>query len=172
MTTPSNPYQAPTSDISNVPGFDGEDQSSPFSPSGRFGRLSYIAWGMLLSFAFGVIAFVIAGGAAIFSDPTAMASPIAIVLQVISVVPAIIFAIRRLHDFNASGWWSAVMIVPVANAILVLVLLFKGGNDGPNRFGPPRVTRGWEKVLGYIAIVLGVIGLIALAGILMKAATA
>ena len=39
----NNPYQTPSTDVSVQ--YHGEtDQTSPFSPSGRFGRLSYIAW--------------------------------------------------------------------------------------------------------------------------------
>ena len=41
----------------------------------------------------------------------------------------------RLHDFNKSGWWWLVAFVPVANLILLLVLIFKAGDVGENTFG-------------------------------------
>ncbi|WP_078120424.1 DUF805 domain-containing protein [Thiosocius teredinicola] len=162
MTDQANPYQAPSADVS-VPLSGGEDQTGPFSPKGRFGRLSYLAWGLLTSLVFGFLVFIVAGGAAVFTDPTTMAAaggPVVILIQVISIIPAIIFAIRRLHDFNASGWWAIAMVIPFANLILALFLLFKGGDEGTNRFGPARVTRGWEKVLGYIAIGFAVLGIV------------
>ena len=44
---PKNPYQPPSADVS--PQLEkGVDQTSPISPAGRFGRLSFIAWGAIL----------------------------------------------------------------------------------------------------------------------------
>jgi uncharacterized membrane protein YhaH (DUF805 family) len=160
-----NPYQAPAADVSAIPGQGGFDETGPFSPKGRFGRLSYIAWGVLLGVVGWVAMMVVGGGmAAMGSDSMAAMGPMAIVVQLVLFVPTILFAIRRLHDFNASGWWSLLFIVPIVNFVFILVLLLKGGTAGANRFAAPRVTRGWEKVLGYIGIglaVLGVIGIFA-----------
>jgi uncharacterized membrane protein YhaH (DUF805 family) len=162
---PMNPYQAPAADVSAIPTQGGVDESSPFSPKGRFGRLSYIAWGMLLGIAGWGAVMVFGGGmAAMGPDSFATMGPLVMVLQLVLLVPMILFAIRRLHDFDATGWWSLLFIVPIVNAIFGLVLVFKGGTDGANRFAPPRVTRGWERVLGFIGIgfmVLGIIGVIA-----------
>ncbi|MEW6645797.1 MAG: DUF805 domain-containing protein [Pseudomonadota bacterium] len=160
-----NPYQAPAADVSAVPGQGGFDETGPFSPKGRFGRLSYIAWGMLLGGG-GTILMAMLGGGMAAMDPGSMMAmgPLAMIFQVAMLVVMILFAIRRLHDFNASGWWSLLFIVPIANAIFGLVLMLKGGTEGANRFAAPRVTRGWEKVLGYIGIgfmILGVIGIFA-----------
>lgn len=160
-----NPYQAPAADVSAIPGQGGFDETGPFSPKGRFGRLSYIAWGMLMGFA-GTILMAILGGGAAAMDPGSMMAmgPLAMIFQIAMLVVMILFAIRRLHDFNASGWWSLLFIVPIANMIFALVLMLKGGNEAANRFASPRITRGWEKVLGYIGIgfiVLGVIGIFA-----------
>lgn len=160
-----NPYQAPAADVSAIPSQAGLDESGPFSPKGRFGRLSYIAWGVLLGI-LGWIAMMVFGGGMAAMGPENMAAmgPTIIVLQLIMLVPTILFAIRRLHDFNASGWWSLLFLVPIVNFVFILVLLLKGGTEGANRFAPPRMTRGWEKVLGYIGIgfvVLGVVGIFA-----------
>ena len=76
------------------------------------------------------------------------------VVGLVSVVIGAIFAIRRCHDFNASGWWILLILVPIANFVLALVLLFKRGTDGANNHGPARITPGWEKVVGIIGIVL------------------
>lgn len=43
--------------------------------------------------------------------------------------------IRRLHDFNKSGWWFLFMFVPIANIALLISLLFTAGTKGENRFG-------------------------------------
>jgi uncharacterized membrane protein YhaH (DUF805 family) len=160
-----NPYQAPTADVS-TPFQGGYDQSGPFSPGGRFGRLSYLAWGMVVGIVGWVALLVFGGGAAAMGGGEGLAAMGAtmLVVQLVLLVPSIIFLIRRLHDIDATGWWALVIIVPLVNIILMLMLLFKRGTDGANRFAPPRETRGWEKVLGYIAIgfmVLAVIGIIA-----------
>jgi uncharacterized membrane protein YhaH (DUF805 family) len=162
---PTNPYQPPTTDVS-APATGDRDQSSPFSPSGRFGRLSYIAWGLIV----GVLAQVIntlAGLGGVGVDWTtdisqASAAGLAVVFAVglVSLIAFFIFAIRRLHDFDASGWWSLALIVPLANLVLLLILWLKRGTEGPNRFAPPRPTPGWEKVVGYIGIAFIVLGLV------------
>lgn len=41
-------------------------------------------------------------------------------------VAQILVGIKRLHDINASGWWSLLWLVPLANFVLLLVLFFKG----------------------------------------------
>jgi hypothetical protein len=41
--------------------------------------------------------------------------------------------IQRCHDFNATGWLSLLVLVPLAN----LIFWFIPGTDGPNRFGAP-----------------------------------
>jgi cobalamin synthase len=82
----------------------------------------------------------------------------------VTLVIVVLFMIRRLHDIDASGWYALLVLVPLVNVLLILFLLLKGGTQGTNRFGPERITRTWEKVVGIIGIVfmiLGVIGIIA-----------
>jgi uncharacterized membrane protein YhaH (DUF805 family) len=157
------------------PQLDGSDATSPFSPAGRFGRLSYIAWGFLVGLTAQLIDLA-AGGAALFTPALdAAGHPIApdiapttlgviVIVGLISLVIAVLFMIRRLHDVDASGWFSLLVLVPLANAFLILFLLLKAGTEGTNRFGPERITRTWEKVVGIIGVVilvLAVIGIIA-----------
>jgi uncharacterized membrane protein YhaH (DUF805 family) len=48
--------------------------------------------------------------------------------------------VKRLHDHNNSGLWIFVSVIPVAGAIwLTVVLGFRKGTEGVNRYGePPR----------------------------------
>lgn len=185
-----NPYQSPAADISALANQGAFDESNPFSPKGRFGRLSYLAWGILLYIPIWVGSMVIGVMAGINGDPAqAMAVPVAmLVLMALYSIAMVLFTIRRLHDFNASGWWTLLflspMVVPftlrtpedmantmwllipavVLSLVFWLILMLRRGTEGANRFAPPRITRGWEKVLGYIGIglmVLAAIGIIA-----------
>jgi len=160
----TNPYQSPAADVSALPNH-GYDESNPFSSKGRFGRMSYLAWGMLLALPLWIVSAIIgvkAGLSGAGTPPTIQ--PVFVIMEILYIFPMIMFAIRRLHDFDASGWWALLLIVPFVNALLGLVLLFRSGSEGSNRFGHPRLTRGWEKVMGSIGIgflILAVIGIIA-----------
>jgi uncharacterized membrane protein YhaH (DUF805 family) len=164
---PNNPYRSPLSDVTPPAG--GVDTTNPFDPSGRFTRLSWLAWNLVLAFAGGLIlwALMIAGLIAMPSPESTQMPALSIgamigifAYDIVLVVFGILLTIRRFHDMDASGWWTLTIIVPLANLVTFLVLLFKRGTDGPNRFGPPRPTAGWEKVLGIIYIVFLVLVLI------------
>ena len=43
--------------------------------------------------------------------------------------------VRRLHDFNFSGWW--LLLLPPLIPLFLIVLLCKKGNKGENRYGKP-----------------------------------
>ena len=44
--------------------------------------------------------------------------------------------IRRLHDMDQTGWWILAVLVPIANIILLIALLFVPGTEGENPYGP------------------------------------
>ena len=159
----SNPYESPRSDVAR-PTPSGIDTTNPLDPKGRFTRLSWLAWNLVLGVLMMVIVFgLMAAGVVTLPepDPEALAplylSAGLLVPQLLFLVVYLILAIRRCHDINASGWWSALLIVPLANLAALLVLLFKRGDAAANRFGPPRPTPSWERVVGIISIVLFVL---------------
>ncbi len=164
---PKNPYRSPMSDLTLPAG--GIDTTNPLDPSGRFGRLSWMAWNLLLAL-LGFLVVMVLMAAGMIAMPDSEADPTAglgtglpvgmLILQLVLVVFGVLLTIRRFHDMDASGWWSALLIVPLANLIVFLVLAIKRGNTGANRFGPPRPTAGWEKVLGIVYIVLMVVGVL------------
>jgi uncharacterized membrane protein YhaH (DUF805 family) len=169
----TNPYRTPIADVT-APTGQGLDHTRPFDPSGRFGRLSYIAWVMLVSIALNVVQFVLglglglSGGASEQSGFIAIAiGGLTLLLALLMVVASILFAIRRLHDVELSAWWLLLSLVPLVNIFLGLYLLLKPGTDGANRFGPPRQTVGWEKVVGAIGIGLILLSLLAMIGMLI-----
>lgn len=44
--------------------------------------------------------------------------------------------VRRLHDTNHSGWWFFMGMIPLVGQFVLLRLLVKDSDPGPNRFGP------------------------------------
>jgi uncharacterized membrane protein YhaH (DUF805 family) len=162
-----NPYATPSSDPS-LPDSGQIDKSNPFSPSGRFGRLSFIAWYMLVTIVGYVIMFAVGGATLITAtDPNVMmeflssaGGIIYILITVISLIIFILFVIRRLHDVNKTGWMALLMILPLINLFFLIYLLVAKGDTGSNRFAGFRPTPTWERILGYIGIGFFIIGLI------------
>jgi len=163
-----NPYRSPTADLT-APSKSGRDLTGPFDPSGRFGRLSYIAWAMLVSVSLNLIQVVLAAalgisGADAQSSGFAVAAVgvITIVLAIATVVATVLFVIRRLHDIELSAWWVLLGLVPLVNLIFGLFVALKPGDTGTNRFGPPRDSRGWEKIVGGIGVALILLAVVVL----------
>ncbi len=135
-----------------------------FNANGRFGRLSFFAWLFIIT----IIFYVIFGiTAAIFTPSEPMQSTagllggfpataiiIFVILYIALLYLNIIFTIRRLHDMNKTGWLSLLLIIPLINLFFMLYLSIGKGTLGANNYGLPRITQGWEKVLGWIYIIL------------------
>jgi len=162
----SNPYSSPRSDLSR-PAADLVDTTNPFDPKGRFTRLSWLAWNLVLGVLMMIAVFgLMALGVVAMPEPQAPeAVPLfmgigLLVPQMLFLVVYLLLAIRRFHDINAAGWWSILLIVPLVNFVALLVLAFKRGDATANRFGPPRPTPSWERVVGVIFIVFMVLGLV------------
>ena len=57
------------------------------------------------------------------------------VLTVVSLFSTVSAAVRRLHDFGASGWWVLLLLVPGVELIFTLIIGLIGSDRGTNRFG-------------------------------------
>ncbi|MEJ2632234.1 MAG: DUF805 domain-containing protein [Acidihalobacter sp.] len=163
----SNPYRAPSVDVSSMIDDGTYDQTNPLSPKGRFGRLSYLAWIFLVGIAMYAVMAVLGVaifGASMFTSGAngvpGAGMALLLPLELVAFVFFALIAIRRLHDCNASGWWLLLIVVPLANVVFGLFLVLKAGSEGGNRFGSPRLTRGWERVLAYINIGFMVLALV------------
>lgn len=129
----------------------------------RIGRLRYIAY----TLGFGLICApgLLGGDMLTAHGYTTSGMVLTLIVQVISSALNIMLAVRRLHDFNARGWWAILEIpydlfdphqmarswpddfriaLPITLVILgilliiyVLALVFRPGTFGPNRFGTP-----------------------------------
>lgn len=169
-----------------------DESDQPWSYHGRFGRLSYMAWVMIMTLT--VVAamtlLVIIGSltGVTFQSGAGFGFFLAGTLCLIPFFYfMIVFQVRRLHDLNMSGWWISLPLVNIVlaqvliaishsanlgfvltsisliiNIIFILCLMVAEGSEGANDYGVPRITPSWEKFTGWIYVVLTTIGLIGL----------
>ncbi|HEX3140610.1 MAG TPA: DUF805 domain-containing protein, partial [Rhizobacter sp.] len=100
-----------------------------FGFSGRISRLSYIT------------AVLLTWVALLWLGMMALTRPgvFTILLFVLGLLFTSIWSIRvtvlRLHDFNASGWWSSMFIAPYIGTAVSVALLFIPGSRDENEYG-------------------------------------
>lgn len=152
----------------------------PLSSSGRFSRLSYLAWTFLSGIVlnailiamvlFFYIAYGISSGGNFESEPSsAVMIGLGVVYFIVLIgylVYTFIFAIRRLHDIDKSGWLSILLLIPLISLFFLLYICIAKGTDGENRFGAPRPTKEWERVMGILYLVLIPVMMIFVIGVL------
>ena len=99
--------------------------------SGRAGRKEYwlfqLVHVMLLSIA------GLAGDTWVDLDT----NPIATIIFLITIIPALALGARRLHDIGRSGWWLLMWLLPVIGWILLIVWAILPSNEGENSHGEP-----------------------------------
>lgn len=54
----------------------------------------------------------------------------------VTVVPSISLATRRLHDVGKSGWMFLVNFIPIIGGIWFLILMVSKSEAGANKYGP------------------------------------
>ena len=146
----SNPFAAPQAAVADRDDFaDTKFALNFFSPSGRIGRVRYLAYSIGLGLLIGCIALLLG----MFTTPI-----IGFVAYAAVIYVNIMLTIKRSHDFNVSGWLTLLIFVPLAN----LIFLFVPGTDGPNRFGRKTAPNGSTGVVLVVVLFVG----IAVAGIL------
>ena len=63
-------------------------------------------------------------------------------------IPALAVSIRRLHDWDKSGWFLLLNLIPFVGQLIVFVFMCIPGNVGANRFGPgPKAPSDYEPKL-------------------------
>jgi len=62
-------------------------------------------------------------------------SPLDTIFTLITLVPSLAVATRRLHDVDRTGWWMLLIVTGIGIALL-LYWQSREGMAGANRFGP------------------------------------
>ena len=168
MNSNASPYQPPRSAITPTsPTQFGE--INIFSARGRLGRVRYIGYSVGLMLLLYLAIAIFGGVAAMLGQLDGnsevlgwLSVGLLLILSLAALIVSIRLTIQRLHDFNASGWWALLMVVPVVSFVLYLVLLIMPGTQGPNRFDhpPPPNTLGVILLASILPLIL-VVGILA-----------
>lgn len=118
----SEGFQSRTSDERSAPASTGF-----FTYKGRANRAQYFL-GTIVPGIISVIGWSLIGG----YDTT----PAGWLLLLFGAFMGSFPTVRRFHDINTSGAAIILAFIPIVNLILPLVLTFKRGTKGPDRYGP------------------------------------
>lgn len=131
---------------------------SGWSRDGRFNRMSFIGWNAFYSLLMMMVMLFITllmpnTLNAIFEHAgSSIAQAILFMLNIVILIPMMIFSVRRLHDFNQSGWLALLELIPIFNIIMFIALMLIPGTASDNQYGEPRASKTWEVVLAFIFI--------------------
>ncbi len=64
-------------------------------------------------------------------------------------IPMISVSVRRLHDYNKSGWFYLLGLIPFVSLYL-LYLYVQPGTRGPNQYGPDPLEKGPMQAKSYV----------------------
>lgn len=125
------PYAPPRATIDEYAGQVGELKVNSFK--GRIGRMRYLAWSLVLMFAFAII---IAALTAVALLSETLSSILVIGASICMVVISVQVGVQRLHDMGWTGWLWLLNLVPIVNSVFWIIMLVVPGTAGSNRFGP------------------------------------
>ncbi|ABQ13634.1 DUF805 domain-containing protein [Dichelobacter nodosus] len=60
---------------------------------------------------------------------------ITMVFALVTLIPSISVAIRRLHDIGKSGWWFLLILIPILGWITLFVFYCLDSQAGDNQWG-------------------------------------
>jgi uncharacterized membrane protein YhaH (DUF805 family) len=158
-----NPYATPRAMVTQEEGDDETQEVRILAVSGRMGRIRYVANTIGIYILFMIMMFAVGaamGGARMRSGTGVLV--LSGVLWLGMIVIQFMMAIQRCHDFDKSGWWSVLILIPIVNFFFGLYLVFMPGTAGRNSYGPktpPNST--FSVILACTLPALMVIGIIA-----------
>lgn len=157
----ANPYNAPEAELAQ--GHNEVYTPSVFSWNGRIGRLRYMAYGVGMGFLLMLAMIPLVGATALMGGESG-GSTISLlmtgIIYIAILAVSVMYGKRRLNDLNRSGWWFLLFIVPIANLLLTIYLIFFPGTEGSNDYGPaPCANSLGVHILGWSMPVLFLLGI-------------
>jgi uncharacterized membrane protein YhaH (DUF805 family) len=105
---------------------------------GRAVRSEYWYW-VLFSVVASLVALTI--DAALLGYSPSGPTPITSIFDLVTFLPSLALAARRLHDMDRTAWWLLIALTGIGALILIIWFCFRG-TVGDNRFGPDRTPAG------------------------------
>ena len=107
-----------------------------FCFEGRINRKFYITRSLIIAVVVMVLYFIIyAATTDIFGIMSDFGVMLTLIVQLVGTIAGISLNIRRFHDFNKSGWWILIFMVPFVNLYFSIKLLCIRGDVGANNYG-------------------------------------
>jgi uncharacterized membrane protein YhaH (DUF805 family) len=106
--------------------------------SGRAYRSEYWYWVLFVVIA-SMVALTL--DSAILGYSPSGASPITGIFDLVTFLPSLALAARRLHDMDRTAWWLLIALTGIGSLLLIIWFCFRG-TQGPNRFGPDLTPAG------------------------------
>ena len=106
--------------------------------SGRAYRSEYWYWVLFVVIA-SLVALTL--DSAILGYSPSGASPITGIFDLMTFLPSLALAARRLHDMDRTAWWLLIALTGIGSLLLIIWFCFRG-TQGPNRFGPDLTPAG------------------------------
>lgn len=178
MEASQNPYASPSSEKLQADDNTMAETPRVFAFSGRLGRMRFFTYLALATIGVSIVGSLAMVALSLVHEYLGIAA------YAIAMIGSVVFSfsvyIRRLHDINASGWWSALLLLPIVAGIaatavagndplsgasaaftllgltglivlaLFLLLLFKPGNRESNHFGAPTTPNSTGVIVGFI----------------------
>lgn len=141
-----------TPTVTPAPASTAARQPALFSLSDRVGRLRYFTYMLVGMTGSGLALFAVYLFALMLPDALGRLVGLSSFIIVKNVVIPMIFfimSIRRLHDLNANGWWSLLLLVSPYAALILMAL---PGQRAENRFGPPPPDNSRSLIVTSLAL--------------------
>ncbi|MCV2867187.1 DUF805 domain-containing protein [Defluviimonas sp. WL0002] len=73
---------------------------------------------------------------ALFGMHAQSMQPISTIFSLVTILPSLAAAVRRLHDTGRSGWWLLLIFIPILGFLVLIWFLAQPSEEGENDFGP------------------------------------
>ena len=116
--------------------------------SGRISRRTYFVWNCL------IILAILLGVFLAFATHSLVLMLLTGLVAVVTAALGMRIAVLRIHDFNWSGWWALLLLVPMVGSVFSLMLLFFPGSEGENDHGGEPEPSSWGHAVGALVMVI------------------
>ena len=107
-----------------------------FSMEGRYNRARYFWTVFVLSLVLYVVCLVLGRAIGSAGGTPATGAVLSLLITIPGTVIIAFQYVKRLHDLDRPGSHYWLFLIPFYNIYLGLVLLFKKGTEGANKYGP------------------------------------